>query len=287
MEPTGHGVDADRRRLSTAQIPAERPAFGAPALNKNTLKQKLNSDETAIGPFVGLPSPAMVETMGWMGFDFVVIDCEHGPIDYETAEHMIRAAELSGTTPVVRIGLNEQQHIQRYLEAGAAGVMIPLINTGEDAKKVIDAVKYPPIGKRGAFAGRSAMFGLQAMADYIKEANEETFISLQIETPEGIDNQDEIIATEHVDAVFLGPGDLSVNFGIPGDTMNPLVVDAIDGLVTKIQDSGKHAGTLGVTVEQTVFWHKRGVRWIVNSAPRLLQAGAADYLSGVKGSLGI
>ena len=256
-------------------------------MNKNTLKQKLNAGKTAIGPFVGLPSPGMVETMGWMGFDFVVIDCEHGPMDYETAEHMIRAAELSGTTPILRIGLNEQQHIQRYLEAGAAGVMIPLINTADDAKKVVDAVKYPPIGKRGAFAGRSANFGLQAMAEYIKEANEETFISFQIETPEGIENRDEIIATEHADAIFLGPGDLSVNFGIPGDTMNPKVLDTIDSLVTSIHDAGKHAGTLGVTIEQTLYWHERGVRWIVNSAPKFLQAGTADYLSAVKGPLGL
>jgi len=255
-------------------------------LIKNTLKQKLNDGKTTIGPFVGLPSPGMVETMGWMGFDFVVVDCEHGPMDYETAEHMIRAAELSGTTAIVRIGLNEQQHIQRYMDAGAAGVMIPLINNAEDAKKVVDAVKYPPVGKRGAFAGRSARFGLQDMASYVKEANEETFISLQIETPEAVENADEIIATEHADAVFLGPGDLSVNFGIPGDTMNPQVTDSIEMLVNKIHDAGKIAGTLGVTAEQAKFWHEKGVRWLVNSAPKFLQAGAADYLAAVSGPLG-
>ncbi len=97
-------------------------------MRKNTLKQKLNQGKTAIGPFVGLPSPGIVETMGWMGFDFVVIDCEHGPMDYETAEHMIRAAELSNTTAILRIGLNEQQNIQRYMDAGAAGVMIPPVS---------------------------------------------------------------------------------------------------------------------------------------------------------------
>jgi 4-hydroxy-2-oxoheptanedioate aldolase len=256
-------------------------------VNKNILKKKLNNGKTALGPFVGLPSPGIVETMGWMGFDFVIIDCEHGPIDYETAEHMIRAAELSGTTPVIRIGLNEQQNIQRYMDAGAAGVMIPLINNRADAEKVVNSIKYPPIGKRGAFGGRGSNFGLQAMAEYVKEANDETFISLQIETLEGIENQDEIISTEHVDAIFLGPGDLSLNFGMPGDTMNPKVLDTIDSLVKKIQDAGKHAGTLGVTVEQTIYWHERGVRWLVNSAPKFLQSGAADYLSGVKGPLAL
>ena len=255
-------------------------------MNKNTLKQKLNAGKTTIGPFVGWPSPAMVETMGWMGFDFVVIDCEHGPMDYETAEHMIRAAELSGTTPILRIGLNEQQNIQRYLEAGAAGVLIPLVNNASDAQKVVDSVKYPPVGKRGAFSGRGARFSLQPMAEYVKEANEETFIALQIETPEGIENQDEIIATELTDAIFLGPGGLSVNFGLPGETMHEKVVETIEGLTTKILDAGKHVGTLGVTAEQTIFWHERGARWIVGSGPKFLQAGAADFLNAVNGPLG-
>ena len=256
-------------------------------VNKNTLKQKLNEGKSTIGPFVGLPSPGITETMGWMGFDFVVIDCEHGPMDYETAEHMIRAAELSGTTAILRIGLNEQQHIQRYMDAGAAGVMIPLINNAADGKAVVDAVKYPPMGKRGAFAGRNALFGLQDMAEYIKESNEETFVSLQIETPEGIENADEIIATENADAIFLGPGDLSVNFGIPGQTMSDQVVDSIQDLHERITASGKHTGTLGVTVDQTLFWHERGVKWIVSSAPKFMQTGAADYLAGVRGPLGL
>ena len=256
-------------------------------MNKNTLKQKLNEGKSTIGPFVGLPSPGITETMGWMGFDFVVIDCEHGPMDYETAEHMIRAAELSGTTAILRIGLNEQQHIQRYMDAGAAGVMIPLINNAADGKAVVDAVKYPPMGKRGAFAGRNARFGLQDMAEYIKESNEETFVSLQIETPEGIENADEIIATENADAIFLGPGDLSVNFGIPGQTMSDKVIDSIQDLHERITASGKHTGTLGVTVDQTLFWHERGIKWIVSSAPKFMQAGAADYLAGVRGRLGL
>ncbi len=229
----------------------------------------------------------MVETMGWMGFDFVVIDCEHGPMDFETSEHMIRAAELSGTTAILRIGLNEQQHIQRYMDAGAAGVMIPLINNAADGKKVVDAVKYPPMGKRGAFAGRNANFGLQSMAEYIKESNEETFVSLQIETPEGIENADEIIATENADAIFLGPGDLSVNFGIPGETMSDQVVNSIQDLHERITAAGKHTGTLGVTADQTIFWHERGIKWIVNSAPKFMQAGADDYLTAVKGPLGL
>ena len=103
----------------------------------------------------------------------------------------------------------------------------------------------------------------------------------------GIENQDEIIATENADAIFLGPGDLSVNFGIPGETMHEKVIETIEDLTAKISASGKHTGTLGVTAEQTIFWQQRGINWIVSSAPKFLQAGAAAYLDEIKSPLGI
>ena len=254
-------------------------------MKKNTLKEKLNSGQATLGPFVGFPSPSIVETMGWMGFDFIIIDCEHGPIDYETAENMIRAAELSGTTAIVRIGLNEQQNIQRYMDAGAHGVLIPLVNNRADAEKVVNSVKYPPIGKRGAFSGRGAQFGVGIGPEYFEEANKETFIAIQIETPEAIENADEIVSTPHVDAVFLGPGDLSLNFGIPGQMEHEQVVEAIESLVKKIQAAGKHAGTLGNHPAHAKFWRDRGVNWLVSSATRHMIAGANQYIDGTRAAL--
>ena len=124
----------------------------------NKFKKKLDNNDVTFGPFIGIPSVSTAELMGWLGFDFVIIDCEHGPMDYETVENMIRASELSDITPIVRIGLNQQQHIQRYLDSGAKGVMIPLINTKDQAKSVVESVKYPPIGKRGVFGNRGSKF---------------------------------------------------------------------------------------------------------------------------------
>ena len=253
-------------------------------MRKNTMKQKMLEGGTTLGPFVGFPAPALVETMGWLGFDFVVIDCEHGIMDYETAENMIRAAELSGTTPILRIGMNDQQHIQRYLEGGAQGVMIPLVNNAGQARQVVDSVKYPPVGKRGGFSGRSAMFGIQDQASYVKEANEETFVCLQIETPESIENADEIINTGGADCIFFGPGDLSLNFGHPGQIDHPEVVDVIERLVKQTHDAGKISGTLGVTSEQAHFWHERGVQWIVSGATRFLVSDARNYLEQTRGA---
>lgn len=199
-------------------------------------------------------------------------------MDYETTENMIRAAELSNTTPIIRIGMNNQQHIQRYLEGGAQGVMIPLINNAEQASRVVDSVKYPPVGKRGGFSGRSAMFGIQEQAEYVKQANEETFVCSQIETPESIQNANEIINTKGADCIFFGPGDLSLNMGYPGQITHPEVVSAIERLVKQTHDAGKISGTLGVTPEQAHFWIERGVQWIVSSATRFLIAETRNYL---------
>lgn len=253
-------------------------------LDKNTMKRKLEADEDTFGPFVGFPSPAITEMMGWMGYDFVVIDCEHGTIDFESAENMIRAAELSGATAVVRIGLNHQKHILRFLEAGAQGVLIPMINNARDAREVIEAVKFPPIGQRGNYSGRGARHGLVPMNQYVKSANEETWVALQIETLEGIENQDEIIATKHADCIFLGPGDLSLQFGFPGQMGHPRVVESIEKLTAKIIGAGKQVGTV-TTPENVKRWHDIGIRWHLTSSTVMLMAGARNYQDVCKKAL--
>jgi 4-hydroxy-2-oxoheptanedioate aldolase len=254
-------------------------------MRTNSLKRKLKAGQPTIGALVGFPSPAMVETLGWLGMDFVVIDCEHGIMDYETAEHMIRAAELSDITPIVRIGMNIQQHIQRYLDGGAAGVMIPFVNEGAQARAVVDAVKYPPVGKRGLFGGRGSRYGIQPIPDYVREANEETFIALQIETLEGLDHQDAIIATPEVDVIFLGPGDLSAVLSVPGQMTHPTVVSTIEGLVPKILAAGKQAGTIALDGKQAAHWHTRGVNWLLTGTNRLFTAGARQYLQDCRQAL--
>lgn len=253
-------------------------------MRKNTLKQKLNANKDTFGPFVNFPSPGMTEMMGWLGYDFVIVDCEHGVIDYETAENMIRAAEVSGATAIVRIGLNMQQHIARFMEAGAHGVLVPMVNNARDAKAVVDAVKYPPAGKRGNFAGRGAMYGVEPMADFVKSADEETFVGLQIETLEALERQDEIINTPGADLIFLGPGDLSLQFGLPGQATHPRVIETIEKLTPKILKAGKHVGTI-TSPEQTRRWHDIGIRWHVTSTNRFLSQGARGYLDACRKAL--
>ena len=252
-------------------------------MKENKMKARLRDGRPSAGCFVNVPSPHIVELIGWIGFDFVVLDCEHGIMDYQTAEHMIRAAELSDITPVVRVGLNMQQHIQRFMDAGAAGVMIPFIDSCETAKSVVDSVKYPPVGKRGLAINRASGYGqAHTPGDYVKLANRETFICLQIENQEGIDNAQDIVATEHADVIFLGPNDLSSMMGIHGQMQDPRVTNAIESLGSQALEAGKQVGTVAADPEAFRRWSSLGFNWLIANATWFLSAQAKSYMGEIK-----
>ena len=171
---------------------------------KNQVKQRLLRDEAVFGLFCNIPSPMVVEVLGYAGFDFVIIDAEHGIADFETVENMIRASEVSSIVPITRIGLNLQQYILRFLDAGSMGVQIPFINTKKEAEKVVTAVKYPPIGNRGLASTRASKFGLDStLSEYIKLANQETLVVAQIETIEALKNLNDILTVDNIDWIIL------------------------------------------------------------------------------------
>jgi len=254
-------------------------------MRTNTLKARLLAGKPSSGHFISVPSPAVVEFIGLLGFDFVIIDCEHGIAGYETAENMIRAAELANATPMVRIGLNMQQHIQRFLDAGAQGVQIPLVNTGAQARSVVDAVKYPPQGKRGLAGTRATGYGQAhgSLGEYVEVANRETLVCVQIETEEAIENADDIVATEGVDIVFLGPNDLSQVFGLHGQGTHPKVVETIEMLTKKAIAAGKQVGTIAASPEAFKHWNGLGVKYLCGNAMWFMASGANAYLAGIEG----
>ena len=250
---------------------------------KNSMKAKLNNKEVVLGAFVSTPSPSTVEMLGWLGMDYVVIDCEHSVTDYETAENMVRAADLTGITPIVRAGLNLQQNIQRYLDAGVQGVLIPLVNNAEDAKRVVGSCKYPPLGKRGLFStSRTGKYGITPIIDHVKTSNDEIFVAVQIETLEGIKNQDSIIATEGVDSVFLGPGDLSSVLGVHGQVTHEKVRNTMESMIPKIIASGKIPGTLVADGDQAKYWNERGINFLIGGANKFLLNGSKQFIDDVK-----
>ncbi|WP_246009254.1 HpcH/HpaI aldolase family protein [Brevibacillus fluminis] len=179
----------------------------------NAVKEKLKKGEPALGALVGMYAPDLVEMIGYAGFDFVLIDNEHGAFSQREIEQMIRAAELAAIVPIVRVSYDPSD-IQKALDLGAKGIQVPMVNTREEAEKVVKRAKFPPIGQRGAaFITRSARFGIDGGKLYLDAADEQTLIIVHIETPEAVANFAEIVTVPGVDAAFIGPTDLSISLG--------------------------------------------------------------------------
>tara|TARA_A100001037_G_scaffold25361_1_gene20699 strand:+ start:24493 stop:25260 length:768 start_codon:yes stop_codon:yes gene_type:complete len=239
-------------------------------------RTRLKSGAPLLGVFVSIESPTTVELLAAAGVDYVMIDGEHNPISATDAVEMIRAAEAKGLPAMSRVGENSQQVIAKYLDAGSLGVMIPMVNSAKDAQSVVDSVKYPPLGKRGLAGVRANDYATNV--GYVDVANESTVVMVQIETNDGIKNADEIISTEGVDAVFLGPSDLSVALGVAGQAKHESVLNIIEELTKKIVAAGKTAGTIARTPEDYAYWRDRGVQLFLTGANGLLLGAAKDYI---------
>ncbi|MEX2431200.1 MAG: aldolase/citrate lyase family protein [Dehalococcoidia bacterium] len=250
---------------------------------KNCLRPKLGEGRPVVGCFVNVESPAIVEILGLCGVEFVVVDAEHNPILAHDSINYYRAAESAGIPAITRIGENSQQVIAKYMDVGCAGVMMPMVNSAEDAKRVVDAVKYPPMGTRGLAGVRAAGYGLDGpLAAHVEQANENSTVVVQIETMQAVERADEIIATEGVDVVFLGPTDLSVALGVHGQTRHPKVLETIEALTKKINAAGKMAGTIARDAQDYAYWRDRGMGFFLTGASNLLAAGAKEYVESIK-----
>jgi len=212
-------------------------------LRKNLVKVALSEGRNAIGAFVQMANPEVVEVIGEAGYDFVWIDCEHGSIYLETAIQMIRAAESFGTSPIVRVPSHDGTFIMRMLDAGAMGIVVPQINTAEQAADVVAAAKYrisgQGSGRRGACPLiRTAGHQVTDWPKYAQWANDQTTVWLLVETVEGIENLESILSVDGVDAIVLGAFDLSVSMGYEGDRLHPDVVAVLDGQIEKARAHG-------------------------------------------------
>ena len=222
----------------------------------------LRSGKPLHGVFNSLPSPAIVEMCAYAGFDFVIIDNEHGSSDFETTENMLRAARASGIVPVVRCFAPD---ISRILDMGASAVQIPMVNTAEEARELVQQVRYPGAGKRGsAFSSRAAGYGAFGGEAHTSRSNEGIALILMIETPEAVINAGAIAAVEGVDAVFVGPNDLSHAMGYGTDWAASEVQTSIKQALLAITAAGKCAGTIALTPEDEDKYAKLGARYFAN-----------------------
>lgn len=244
-------------------------------MQTNKLKQKLASGQrvTVVAPFGS--SAGLVEALGYMGFDGVFLDGEHGSAGWEAIEDMVRAAEVAGYSSIVRVEHNDAATITRALDRGAGGVQIPHINTAAEALAAVQHAKYAPIGHRGWSGGRAAL-GVDA-STFAQHANEQTVVAVMLEETEALDNLDEILRVEHIDVFFVAPGDLAQSMGLPGQTGDQRVRTAMDDALRRIRQAGRVSGTL-TSPAQLDHHLELGVQFLYVGLNALLEPGAREFV---------
>lgn len=243
---------------------------------KNLLKDKLNRGEAVLGTFVGLGHPDVTERLSRVGFDWLLLDAEHGPLGLETMQGMMQSMRGSDCTPIVRPQWNDFVVIKRVLDIGAQGVLIPWVNNRKEAEVAVRACRYPPEGIRGWGPRRAALFD----PDYYATANEEILVSVQVETREALDNLDEILSVDGVDACYIGPWDLSSNlgFGLPPNLNEPKFKVAFERVLDVSEEHGKPAG---------MYANIGNIGWALEKGFRFNTVGSADsfLMHGAKAAL--
>lgn len=242
----------------------------------SSVKDRLKNHETIFGTFYKLNSPIATEMLGWAGFDFIVVDCEHSPIGYESTENIIRTAENVGLSTIVRIPSAAEEHIFHALDSGAVGVQIPNLTSVEQFRESVSACKYFPAGTRGLSRGtRNAMFGLwnEAEKPYVQAANDKSLVVVHIENKEMAERVEEICQIPEIDVVFVGPADMSQSLGIPGKSKDPRVVEIALHVIETAERCGK-AGGIAAGKDNMDTYIQHGARYIMYSSDAALFAGA-------------
>ena len=256
-------------------------------MRPNTMKQKLQAGQPVFGSMITFPSAPVVEMLGFLGYDWVLIDNEHGSITVDLAEDLIRAAEFAGAAPIVRPVGNRPEIIAPFLDRGAWGVQVPHINTAEEARAAVSAVKYYPEGERGLFSrGRPADYGFSGSTpEYVAAANRNTLVCLMLEEVEAIANIPELVQVPGVDVYFIGAGDLSQSMGYPGQQTHPEVQALVEQGVRQIAAAGI---TAGCSCPDNLVPHylELGARYFHNTVNGLLQSASAAYLDTMRAAAG-
>lgn len=233
-------------------------------MQKNFVKEKLEAGGAVIGTWAVIPSPVVTDIICSAGLDFVIIDAEHGPITFETAQEMAIACESRGVSPIMRVGGVNEADILKSLDIGMHGIQIPNVNKLAEVKEIIQYAKYPPIGERGFSPfTRAGGYTHDKATQLTEHANLNTLVGINVEGYEAINNIDEILAVPELDVVFIGLFDLSKALGIPGDVGNPRVIKYLEELTDKINSAGKYPGTIATSVDKMNNFIDIGVKYIL------------------------
>lgn len=244
------------------------------------LAARIAHGDSVYGVIVKMPAPAVVEMAGHVGFDLVVIDTEHGTADNSELEHHLRAADSAGIPVLVRIGTHDPLATLRALDAGAAGVIVPHISSADQARAAVAQAHYPPMGTRGlAVSTRAGRHGNASMRDHLASAAENTVVVAQVEDKEAAKRSEEIAHTPGLTAVWIGPSDLSMSLGLPGELDHPEVVAAVDRIAADVLASRDCAlCVLADTPKDADSWRARGARIVLFNSTSIVANGLREII---------
>jgi 2-keto-3-deoxy-L-rhamnonate aldolase RhmA len=205
------------------------------------LKQQLKNRELTIGSWITLGNTSIAEILANAGYDWLVVDLEHTTISLDQAGELIRTIELSGVPSLVRLTSNDENQIKRVMDAGATGIVVPMVKNVDDAKSAVAATRYPPLGNRGIGLARAQKYGV-AFQEYLKWQNDGPVVVVQIEHIDAVDNLKDILNVEGVDAFIIGPYDLSCSMGIPGEFDSPKFKKIMESIISISNDVNAVSG---------------------------------------------
>ena len=244
-------------------------------IRPNRAKEKLANGGTITCIQGGPMSASLVDLVGPLGFDAVWLEAEHGDVDYGDIPDLSRACDLWGMASLVRVNRVEPGIIYRTLDVGATGIVVPHVNTADDAREVVEAAKFHPIGHRGFFSGRQS-YGVD---DFVGQANDQSLLVVMIEDVIAVENLDEMLKVDHIDVFFVAPGDLGQSMGIPSMS-DPRVLKVVDETLARIVASGRVAGGVG-GADRAKQYVEMGVQFIGTNWNPWLGAGAAEFMGAV------
>lgn len=241
----------------------------------NKLRRAIEENGHAVGTFLGVSTPSIVEILGYTGLDFVVIDTEHGPYDTMPVSDLIRASQSRGMAPVVRVADVTHKEIQRAVDNGAEGIIIPCLRSMDDFRKAVELCKFPPLGSRGFIKARGSGFGNEEWAEgtleeYMHNSNEKVLLLPQCETREALENIEAIVDIEGIDGIFIGPFDLSISMGIPGQFDAPQFRRAVSRVLTACKEAGKLCMIFTSSVEEAKAYMDQGFDAVANSIDTIM-----------------
>jgi len=249
------------------------------------LKQKLTEKIITIGSWITLAHPAIAEIMAKAGFDWLAIDLEHSVITIREVEELIRVIDLCRVTPLVRLSVNDPVQIKRVMDAGAYGIIVPMVNSADDAQSAVSAVRYPPYGNRGVGLARAQSYGAD-FEKYKEWLENEPVVIVQIEHIKALNNLEKILEVDGVDGFIVGPYDLSGSLGIPGQFDHPLMSEAMERIISEGPESGKAPGIHVVepNIEELKQRIDQGYRFLAYSIDiRMLDCACRDGLGQIRG----